>query len=204
MPAPETIGLTLAPDRAAQVASVAPGTVAEAAGFRAGDTIAFLGGQPLISVADFAWALHRAPPSGVVRAVIQREDLVIPVTIDLPAGWRTKADISRRVGTWSMRAMALGGMTLLDLDAATRQGRGLAGESMALLVKAMGQYNKHGTAKKVGFLKDDVIVAIDGFAGRASEGELIGRLLRSRKVGDQIDVTVLRGAERVTLKLPMQ
>jgi serine protease Do len=205
MPAPETVGLTLAPDHAARVLSVAPGSVAAAAGFRAGDTIAFLGGQPLISIADVAWALHSAPAAGVVRAVVQREDLVVPVTLDLPAGWRTKADISRRVGTWSMRAMALGGMTLLDLDAAARQERGLKSETMALLVKGMGQHNnKHGTAKKVGFLKDDVIVAIDGFAGRATEGELIGRLLRSRKVGDQVDVTVLRGAERVTLKLPMQ
>lgn len=205
MPAPETIGLSLAPDKPATVVAVAAGSVAEAAGVRAGDAIAFLGGQPLISIADVAWALHGAPASGVLRAVIQREDMVIPVTFELVPGWRTKADISRRVGTWSMRAMALGGMTLLDLDAATRQERELKSETMALLVKGMGQHNnKHGTAKKVGFLKDDVIVAIDGFAGRTTEGELIGRLLRSRKVGDQVDVTVLRGTERVTLKLPMQ
>ena len=115
-----------------------------------------------------------------------------------------KTEISKRVGTWSMRAMALGGLTLEELGGAAREQRGLAGEKLALLVKGMGQFNQHGTAKKVGFLKDDVIVDVAGFAARATEGELIGRLLTTRKIGEAVDVTVLRGSERVTLKLPMQ
>ena len=39
---------------------------------------------------------------------------------------------------------------------------------------------------------------------RTTEGELIGRLLQTRKAGENVDVTLLRGAERVTIKLPMQ
>jgi hypothetical protein len=103
-----------------------------------------------------------------------------------------------------MRAMASGGLVLEDLDDAARQARGLGRDGLALLVKGMGQFNKHGTAKKVGFLKDDVVVAFAGIATRASEGEVIGRLLTTTKIGDAVDVTVLRGTERVTLKLPMQ
>ena len=71
-------------------------------------------------------------------------------------------------------------------------------------VKGVGQYGKHAAAKKAGFVKDDVIVAIDGVTTRTTEGELIGRLLQTRKAGESADVTVLRGSERVTLKLPMQ
>jgi hypothetical protein len=204
MPAPETIGLTLAADHVARVTAVMPNSPAAASGLRAGDAFISLGGQPLISIADFAWALHRAPESGVLPAVISRAGSTMSVNVNLPARWRMKSDISRRVGTWSMRAMAFGGLTLVDLDDATRKERGFAPDAMALHVKAVGQYNKHAAAKKAGFLKDDVIITVDGNTARTSEGELIGNLLQTRKAGETADLTVVRAGERVSLKLPMQ
>ncbi|MGH7947442.1 MAG: PDZ domain-containing protein [Opitutaceae bacterium] len=99
---------------------------------------------------------------------------------------------------------AMSGTSLIDLDDAVRKERDLARETMALHVKGLGQFGKHAAAKKAGFMKDDVIVAIDGMTTRTSEGELIGKLLQSRKAGELADVTVLRGGERVRLKLPMQ
>ncbi|HEV7866695.1 MAG TPA: thioredoxin family protein, partial [Chthoniobacteraceae bacterium] len=60
-PAPETIGLTLAADRIARVETVVADSVAATAGLRVGDEIISLGGQPLLSIADVSWALHRAP-----------------------------------------------------------------------------------------------------------------------------------------------
>jgi hypothetical protein len=103
-----------------------------------------------------------------------------------------------------MRAMAFGGMSLVDLEDTTRKDRGLAADVMALHVKGLGQYGKHAAAKKAGFVKDDVIVAIDGITSRTTEGELIGKLLQNRNAGEFAEVTVLRGTERMTLKLPMQ
>ena len=50
MPAPETIGLTLAADQRATIAAVAPGSIAEKAGLRAGDEFVSLADQPLVSV----------------------------------------------------------------------------------------------------------------------------------------------------------
>jgi serine protease Do len=204
MPAPETIGLTLAPDQTARVGRVVAKSIADAAGLQAGDDVVVFGGQPLISTADFAWVLHRAPESGSIPAVVKRGGKTLPLTLTLPSGWRMKSDISRRVGTWSMRAMAFGGLTLVDLDDAARASRGLAKDAMAMHVKGVGQYNKHAAAKKAGFLKDDLIVGIDDLKGRMTEGELIGTLLKNRKAGEFADVTVLRGSEPVTLKLPMQ
>ncbi|MDP3072494.1 MAG: Trx7/PDZ domain-containing (seleno)protein [Opitutaceae bacterium] len=204
MPAAETIGLSLAPDQAATVTAVAPGSIAARAGFRAGDAFASFAGQPLISVADFSWVLHGAPEAGTIAAVVRRDGKEWPLTLALPAGWRSQSDISRRVGTWSMRAMAFGGLTLTDLDAGTRQARGLGAEGLALLVKGMGNFNKHGLAKKSGFLKDDVIVSFAGETARLSEGELIGRVLAKTTIGETVEVTVLRGTERVALTLPMQ
>jgi serine protease Do len=204
MPAPETIGVTLAPDQAAVVAAVAPQSIAARAGLKPGDEFVSFAGQPLISMADFAWVLHRAPAAGTLAAVVRREGRSVPLTVTLPDGWRLKSDISRRVGTWSMRAMAFGGMTLADLDDAARQQRGLPAHAMALHVKGLGQFGKHAAAKNAGFQKDDVIVALDGQTGRISEGELIGRLLDAHKAGESVSAAVLRGAERVTLQLPMQ
>lgn len=204
MPASETIGLTLAPDHASRVTAVVPGSIAETAGLRAGDDMVSFGGQPLISIADFSWVLHRAPEAGVLAAVVKRGAATLPLEVTLTESWRSKSDISRRVGTWSMRAMAFGGMSLLDLDDAARKTHGLPPAALALNVKGVGQYGKHAAAKQAGFQKDDVIVAIDGLTTRTTEGELIGRLLQTRKAGENIDVTVLRRGERETIKLPMQ
>lgn len=204
LPAAETIGLSLAPDEMATITAVAPGSSAARAGFRTGDALLSFAGQPLISVADFSWVLHGTPDPGALAAVVRRDGKEIPLTLALPAGWRAKSDISRRVGTWSMRAMAFGGMSLVDLDAAARRERGLPADGLALLVKGLGNFNKHGVAKKNGFLKDDVLLAFAGETSRLTEGELIGRVLAKTKIGGTVEATVLRGTERVMLTLPMQ
>ncbi len=204
MPAPQTLGFTLAPDAVARVTAVESGSAAGRAGITVGDEIVSMGGQPPISIADIAWALHRAPDAGKLPAVVLRDGKKVPVTLTLAEGWRTKSDISRRVGTWSMRAMALGGMSLIDLDDAARKTRGLPLDGMALFARGVGQFGKHQAAKNAGFLKEDVIVAIDGRTQRITEAELIGQLLQTRKAGEKVEVTVLRGEQRMEMKLPMQ
>lgn len=204
MPVPETVGVILAPDHVARVESVKPGSIAAKAGVQAGDEFNTLGGQLLISIADFAWALHRAPDNGPLPAAVKRGKSQVALTLQLPAGWRTKADISRRVGTWPMRAMVFGGMILTDLSDEERLTRGLAKDKLGLFVKGLGQFGKHAAAKNAGFRKEDVLVELDGKSVRLSEGELIGQLLQSTKPGQKLKATVLRGSERVELMLPMQ
>lgn len=203
-PAPDTIGLTLAPDATARVQSVAEDSLAARAGFRAGDDLVSLAGQPLVSIADVSWVLHRAPEAGTLTALVRRGGEERRLTLTLPPGWRTKSDISRRVGTWAMRAMVLGGLVLKDLADAERSARGLSRDQLALRVQHVGQYGEHAAAKHAGFQADDLVVACDGRTTRLTEGELIGHLLRARRPGEKIDVTVLRGSQRIELKLPMQ
>jgi hypothetical protein len=204
MPPPETIGLTLAPDRAAVVESVARGSIAEKAGFQPGDEFVSLAGQPPLSIADVAWVLHRAPESGTLPALVVRDKKEKPLSISLPAGWRTKADISKRVGTWQLRGWSSGGLVLEDLTDEERSQRGLEKDKMALFVKHVGEYGSHAAAKKAGFQKGDVIVELDGAGKRITEGELIGDLLRTHQPGEKLKTTVLRGKERVELALPAQ
>jgi len=203
-PAPETIGLTLAADQIASIDTVAPASVAARAGLQPGDRLLQLAGQPLLSIADVSWALHRAPESGPLPALVERRGQRTAVALTLPDGWRRKSDISRRVGTWPMRGMAFGGLKLEDLPDDTRPGRSLGAKDLALLVVGVGQYGKHAAAKNAGFQKDDIIVGIDNLNQRLTEGELLGHLLLKHPIGDKIPVTVLRGTQRVTLTLPMQ
>lgn len=203
-PSPATIGLTLAPDHAAQVEAVAAGSIAAKAGLQPGDDIVSLAGQPLISIADASWVLHRATDSVTLPAIVRRDGVEKAVTLDLPSGWRLKADLAGRVGTWSMRGMATGGLLLEDLLDAERTQRQLSGNTMALLVKHVGEYGKHAAAKKAGFLKGDIIVELDGQSSRATEGEMIGHLLQKHQPGERVNAVVLRGTERVMLAIPMQ
>jgi len=203
-PAPETIGLTLAPDHIARVESVAPGSIAAQAGLRAGDDFVSLAGQPLISIADFSWVLHHVGETGSLSARITRAGQEKQLTSSLGPSWRAKSDISKRVGVWSMRGMVTGGLVLEDLPDDERVRRNLGKDDMALLVKYVGEFGKHAAAKKAGFLKEDVIVELDGASRRVTEGELIGRALNQYPVGEQVKATVLRGTERLALQLPMQ
>lgn len=203
-PAPETIGLTLAPDHAARVASVVEGSPAAKAGFKPGDDIVSLAAQPIISSADFSWVLHRTPAQAKLTAAAKRGTATASLPITLPEGWRSQSDISRRVGTWDMRGMATGGLVLEDVPDAERGALSLEKDKLALRVKHVGQYNKHAAAKNAGWQKDDVLVELDGQSARLTEGALIGQLLRTRQAGEKVSATVLRGGKRVSLTLPMQ
>ncbi len=204
MPAPETIGLTLAQDSVGRIESVAAGSIAARSGLMKGDDITSVGGQPIISVADVAWVLHRAPAVGSIPIVVNRAGGTVSATVELPVDWRMKSDISRRAGTWGMRAMATGGLQLEELSEADRTAKEIPTDGMALRVKHVGEYGKHAAAKLAGFQKDDVVVEVDGVTERTSEGELIGQLLRKHPAGTAVNATVLRGGKRVELKLPMQ
>jgi hypothetical protein len=203
-PAPEVIGLTLEPDRAATVAAVAPASPAAEAGLKPGDQIQTLAGQTLVSSADVSWVLHRAPDAGSLPVRVSRDGQEKSLDLVLPADWRYKSDISGRVGTWGMRAMALGGLLLVDLPEDERRKRGLSSDEMALLVSHAGEYGIHAAAKKAGFAKGDVLVELDGQITRITESELIGRVLRDHRPGEKLAATVLRGDERVQLLLPTQ
>src|SRR5206468_11794008 len=117
-------------------------SMAAKAGLQAGDELTTLDGQPLISIADVSWALDRAPDGGTLAVGLKRGEAQKKLDLVLPSEWRTNTDISKRVGTWSMRGMATGGLVLEDLPDDERSRRGLGNDKMGLLVKFVGQYGK--------------------------------------------------------------
>src|SRR5262249_23727549 len=63
-PHPKSQGLILDPRERATVLRAEKDTPAEKAGFKAGDVILSLAGQPLLSIADVQWVLQQIPAAG--------------------------------------------------------------------------------------------------------------------------------------------
>tara|TARA_R110002096_G_scaffold26518_22_gene81834 strand:- start:7916 stop:9265 length:1350 start_codon:yes stop_codon:yes gene_type:complete len=203
-PQPEAIGLHLAEDSRARVESVAPGSIAESAKLRRGDEIVTLAGQPLISIADFSWVLHQSGDTDTLAMEVVRSGKKGTLQLELTDGWRRNPDHTKRVGTWPMRGMALGGMRLADLDEKDRSRYRMEDDRLALKVLSVGKYGMHGAAKRIGFQPDDVIVRADGQENRMTEKQLIAYLMQNHNRGKKVDLTVLRNRKEVTLQLPMQ
>jgi hypothetical protein len=197
-PHPKSQGLILDPKERATVLRVEKGSPADVAGFRAGDEVLTLRGQPLLSMADVQWVLHRTPAEGgTVRAEVRRGGKTETLTLALPAGWRRKDDISWRSSAWGLRRMAAGGMKLAAPAEAP-------GPAMALRVEFVGQNGPHAAAKQAGFRVGDLIVSFDGRTDLQRETDLFAHALTAHRPGDRIPVTVLRDGKRTDLTLPMQ
>jgi hypothetical protein len=192
-PHPKAVGLIFDPKERATVLDLVEGSPAARAGFRRGDRIAKLHGQPLVSIADVQWVLHQTSPAGAtLTAEVQRGNAVHKIDLTLLKGWRQRDDISWRSSAWGLRRMATGGMLLGPLPAADRARLGIAESSMALLANHVGQYGPHAAAQNAGFRKGDILVSFDGRTDLMRESDLIAHGLSTRRPGDKVNVTILR------------
>ena len=202
-PHPKILGLVLDPKERATISSVEPGSLSEQAGFKAGDVIRTLNGQSLLSMADIQWVLHQfSAQGGMLNAEVLRDNKSVPVTLKLPEGWRRAGDLSWRSSSWGLRRMSLGGLLLESIDSSDRP-KDLPADAMALRVKHVGQYGPHATAKNAGFQVGDVIVSYDGKTNLLRETDLLAYGVTARKAGDRVPVTIIRGAKKLSLTLPL-
>lgn len=204
-PHPKSLGLILDPREKATVLRAEKDSPAEEAGFRTGDVIVKLEGQPLLSLADVQWVLHRAAPKeGTLKAEVSRDGRTEEVTLKLPKGWRQRDDISWRASSWGLRRMGTGGMLLETLSEEDRKKAKVPEGSMALRAKHVGQFGPHAAAKNAGFRVGDILVAFDGRDDFKRETDLLAYSLTNRKPGERVAVKVLREGKTLELMLPMQ
>jgi len=188
-PMPETVGLTLDEDRRATVKSVAPGSAAAKAGIKAGDEIVSLDGQPLVSIADVQWVLHRAKDGGTLKAELRRGGAAQSLTLSLPKGWRRSVigGVGHAAGTWVFRPIS----DAEDLSPDERKKRNLPYPAIAILIKW----------PDFGLLRDDVIVEIEGRKSGLSVDDFLAYVAQKKMPGDPIPAVVLRGGKRVEVQL---
>lgn len=201
-PHPKAIGLVLDPKERATVLKVGTGSPGEKSGFKAGDVIKTLDGQPLLSIADVQWVLHRASGDGAkLKAEVVRARKPVELALNLEKGWRQADDVSWRSSSWGLRRMVTGGMLLEAVEG--ERPAGVAKDGMALVAKHVGEYGAHAAAKNAGFRKDDVIVSFDGKTDLLRETDLFAHALRAKKPGDKVAVTLVRDGKKIELVLPI-
>ena len=204
-PHPKSIGLVLDPDTRATVKSVAPDSLIADSGWKTGDRIERLNGQPMLSMADVQWVLHQVPADGgELVAEIDRDGDSVRSRVTLPEGWRNRGDISWRVSSWGLRRMVTGGLRLEAADDAKRRQLEIPDGEMALTVTHVGQYGPHAAAKRAGFEVDDVIVEYEGRRDLMTDSELLAHGAIHTRPGRPIDVTVIRDGNERDLQLPGQ
>jgi serine protease Do len=204
-PMPNRVGLAFDVKERASVKSVEPGSPAQKGGFKAGDSIARLGGQPILSIADVQWVLHNAPEPATLEAEIERDGKPAKATLALEVGWRRTDDFTWRVVAWSMRNRLLGLQPLEALTEDDRQKQGVAADQLGLRIKGfppdwVQDKNKMAAQK---FQKDDILLDVDGRKGLVGEGGLLGYLVQ-KKPGESAELTVLRGGkpQKIQITIP--
>jgi serine protease Do len=194
-PMPDAVGLSLDLKERATVKTVAPGSPAQKGGFKPGDSILKLQGQPILSVADVQWVLQNAKAPVTLDAEIDRGGKPAKATLALADGWRRKDDWTWRVQVWGIRHRLLGVSPMEVVD-----GPGLNLKINKFPPDFVKDKNKDGA--KV-FQKDDVLVGVDNRRDVATESQLLAYLLE-KKPGTTAEFTVLRGGkpQKVTLTIP--
>lgn len=197
-PMPDQIGMTMDIDDGLRVASVAEGSAAEEAGIEIGDELVSMSGQPLVSLADIQWVLHRAADQATIPVTLKRDNAMVETKIELGGNWK-QSDIAWRASSWyGLRQ----GLKTEPLPAAEKRSRGIGADRLALAVK--GMFGK-GAPKlnAAGLRQNDVIIAVDDKTDAMTESEFLIYLRLNHGPKDAVKFTVLRGDARRELEIPM-
>ncbi len=204
-PHPKVIGLVLDPKERASVLEVVADSQAAKSGFKAGDRIETLAGQPLLSLADVQWVLHHAAAEGAtIPATVQRGGKSMSLDLKLAAGWRRLDNIAWRSSSWGLRRMATGGFFSEAMTAEDRKAAGVPQTGMALKIKHVGQYAPHDAAKQAGLVNGDVVVGFDGQSDLVRESDLLAYGVTKHFPGDKIKVNILRNGKPMELTVTIR
>ena len=184
-PHPEIVGLTLDRDHAARVVSVAADSPAAQAGLRAGDEVVSLDGQPLLSIADVQWVLHRFGDGGSLPITFLRAGTPTRTALQLPDGWRRTGDFCWRYRMAGYAMWLWGGVTLADDARGVRVAR-----------RSPGWFKKPNRQARTALQPGDLIVEVDGRGGW-TRSTYLAYLMREKRLGSTVKLVVERGGARI-------
>lgn len=204
-PHPKSVGLILDPKTRPLVKEVIEGSAAAEAGFRKGDEVLTLSGQPLLSIADVQWVLQQTPSEGGdLPATVRRGSEILTVNLPLEQGWRRAEDISWRASSWELRRTVLGGQLLESMEEAAQAENDATPPKMALRVKHVGQYGDHALAKQAGVQVGDILVSVDGRTDLLRETDILAYGVENHRPGEKIELVYLRGDKRIPVSIRQQ
>jgi serine protease Do len=190
-PMPDLLGFVLNPNEKATVQKVIPNTQADKAGFKEGDEIVTMEGQPIISIADVQWILHQVnEPATVHVGLKEKTGQSRSATLTLAAGWRRSGNIMWRVYTRTLRPF-MGA----DLTATERKQLGFTENAIAI---------RTDDSTSTGIQKDDIITQIDGKKTDLTLSQVVAYILQQKLPGEKLIVGLLRGGKPQTLEIPVK
>jgi predicted metalloprotease with PDZ domain len=206
-PMPDLLGLAFDGKERATVSAASPGSAAEKAGFKAGDKILTMEGQPLLSIADVQWVLHQAKEPGSVKAEVERAGKKIDLTLVIEEGWRRKVSFADTLSLGWVTRQQVAGMACVALAPAEKEKIGLASDALALKITNVTPdfvKDRNPSARKIGLQKDDILVEVDGRRASITESDFLSYLLQKKGKGDKVELVYKRGEkiEKVQLDLP--
>jgi len=195
-PQPENLGLTLDVDRGDRIVRVEPKSVAAKLGVKPVDALRSIDDVAITSVADVQYALHKAPKKGELAVIWQSGAHHLKGTIPLVENWR-RTDVSWR---WSLKSLSPSPSVIGDdLNLDERKKLGL--EPQQLAYRQMNFLTP--TARHAGLQANDVIVGIDDRSMNMTARQFETHIRLHYRVGQEITLNVLRGKERVKVRLKL-
>lgn len=188
-PMPNQLGFRMDPNEVATVMRVGPNSMVAPSGLQKGDRIVAMGGQPILSTADIQWVLHNAGDADNIDIAVIRGDKELSLMLELKAGWRLLLNDWRFINKGLLR-QALG----FNVDMMPRRRAQRIGlrDKLALVVDRTTREARMST----GLGNKDIIVAIDGSRSPMTVGALTAYVLRKKKKGDKLKVTVMQLSDR--------
>ncbi len=192
-PAPERLGVVLDVDHGLKVKRVIPQSAAAMAGVQVGDELTHAMGQPLLSNADFIWALRSVDDPGVANLVVKRGDTSKTLAVPLKKGWKP-ADIAWRTSVFDMRPQLR--LWVEKANKSQRRKAHLKDDELGLDVR--GVFGAE--VKKAGFRSGDLVVAVGPWHPNVGANDFAQHIrVHYYQKGAKIPITVIRGSRRLTL-----
>ena len=208
-PMPDQLGLFLDPNELASVSRVEAKSEAATAGFAKGDCIQRIDGVPMLSIADVQWALHEAPDQGKLDVALRRGDKDLKLSLQLPKGWRRRAEFAWRYSFNELKWQLLGVDRVRELKAKERAKLEVKDNESSIYIgrvlrRSPGRrqriHNRY--AFRAGLRSGDVIVAVDK-EKRQTQSEFLAYLLQLSGPEVEVTLTVLREGKRRQISYPL-
>ncbi len=191
-PLPQNIGLEMDIGSGVKIANVVPESAAASAGLKAGHQIVGINGQPIHSIADVQFVLHRAAENAEIDIeAVDSSNRRVTAAVSLQPGWRT-SDISWRASMYGMPPKP--GLWVEATEPSERRRLGIARDKLALTIK--GVFGND--VRKAGLKKNDVIIQFGKETERCAPGEFHAHLrLNYFEPNATLELKILRGGKTV-------
>ncbi len=197
-PSPKRIGIAIDRDDQSLIEKILEDSPAAESGLKAGDRIAKVDGQRVLTFGDFTRVLEMSPETGKLPIEVLRGGKKERVDLELVEDWRkNSADPSWRASTDSVGPNS--GFWGAKLEDGQKKKLKIEPEELAVKVKFIwGQW-----ARKAKIRNGDIVVSINGQENDMTIRQLQGYLQMNLDYEDEIPLEVMRNGKRVRLKMKL-